>query len=65
MTTFTSCTETCEFKYYTCHNENTICVEGNGKLPHRAHILSKKQRVLSLVSATLEIEYLTQRSWAD
>ena len=39
---------------------NTIGKEGNGKPSHEFHFPRKKLRVLSLVSATLEIEYATQ-----
>ena len=45
-----------------CHNNSIIGEEGNGKPPHKLHFPRKKKkklRALSLVSATLEIEYAT------
>ena len=39
--------------------ENKIGKEGNGKPRHKIRFPRKKPRVLSLVSATLEIEYAT------
>ena len=34
-----------------------FCEEGNGNPPHKIYFLRKKLRALSLVSATLEVEY--------
>ena len=39
---------------------NAIGEEGNEKPPHEFHLPRKQLRDLSLVSATLEIEYTTQ-----
>ena len=43
-----------------CRNKNAIGEEDNGKPHHKVHFPRKKLRALSLVSATLEIEYVTQ-----
>ena len=47
----------CESKSCTCHNKNAMREEANGKTPHKIHLPRKKLRALSLVSATLKIEY--------
>ena len=44
------------------HFQNGIGEEGNGKPSHEFHFPRNKLRALSLVSATLEIEYATQVS---
>ena len=50
----------CKFESCTCHNKSAIGEEGSGKPPHHTHFPRRKFRALSLVSATLEIEYAMQ-----
>ena len=50
----------CELESYTCNSKNIIGKEGNGEPPHKVHVHRKIAELLSLVSATLEIEYATQ-----
>ena len=50
----------CQFYFSVCHNESAIGKEGNKEPPNKDHFPRKKFRDLSVVSATLEIEYATQ-----
>ena len=50
----------CQFESSMYDTKNAIGEEGNGKPPHDFHFPRKKLRALSLVSATLEIEYAMQ-----
>ena len=43
-----------------CRIENATGEGGNGIPPHKIHFPWKKLKTLSLVSATLQIEYATQ-----
>ena len=53
------CKLACEFESYTCHNRSTIDKAGNGN--HFTKTISlEKVRVLSLVSATLEVKNAMQ-----
>ena len=50
----------CQFDSSTCHfKKNAIGEEGNGKPPLELHFL-RKNSALTLVSATLEIEYAVE-----
>ena len=49
----------CQFDSSMYHCKNAIGEEGNLKLPHEIYFPRKNSRALSLVSATLEIEYAT------
>ena len=49
----------CGFESYTCHINNAISEEDKRKPLHKVHFPTTL-RALSLVSATLEIEYATQ-----
>ena len=53
-------THACEFDSSMRRYRNATGEEGNGKPPREFHFPRKKLRALSLVSATLEIEYATQ-----
>ena len=48
-----------EFESYTCHNKNTTGEEGKGKRFNNVYFPRKNSTALSLVPATLEIEYAT------
>ena len=50
----------CQFESCTCHNKNATGEEGKRKPSHEFHFPGKKLRVLSLISANLEIGYATQ-----
>ena len=51
-----------EFDSSMRHFKNVIGEEGNGKPPHEFDFPRKNLRALSRVSATLEIEYTTEKS---
>ena len=50
----------CQFEFSMCHNQNAIGKDSNGKPPHELNFPREELQALSLVSATLEIEYATQ-----